>query len=120
MSQHHLRALKNALSHRGWHIVAVHPGDEYRIAATWEIQQNPGSRNLFIEFDGLGPEGDVCLSLEECYGCHVRGQESIGLYFRRVRRSSRIWKQELMDFVEALDHTGKRASRSARNGTKRH
>jgi hypothetical protein len=117
MSKHHLQALENSLSRRGWCLIAVHPGDEYRISATWEIQRSSHSPKLFIDFDGFGPEGDVCLPIEECYGCHLRGRESIGLYFRRVNRSSRIWEQELTNFVEALDDNGGLGGQSAVNGT---
>lgn len=106
MSKPHLRELEEALARKGWRIVAVHPGDDYRIAATWEIQRSSSQPSLFIDFDGMGPEGDTCLPLEESYGCQVRVREKVSLYFRRVNKSRRLWEQELTAFVRALDDYG--------------
>ena len=118
MSKHHLSALELSLSKRGWQRIAEHPGDEYGISSRWEIQRSSNSPNLFIKFDGLGPEGDVCLPIEESYGCHLRGHASISLYFRGVNRSSRIWEQELTDYVKALDEAGERGYQSPDEDTR--
>ena len=56
-----------------------------------------------IDFDGMGPDGDRCLALDESYGCQVRGRASISLYFRRVNRSRELWQRELAEFVQKLD-----------------
>jgi hypothetical protein len=101
MSTPHLNALENALARRGWQAVAVHPGDDYRISATWELIR--GDASLLIDFDGMGPEGDYCLQLAESYGCHLRGHPLQGLYFRRVNRSRELWEKELAEFVQSLD-----------------
>lgn len=103
MSTPHLTALEDALARRGWRIATVQPGDEYRISATWELQRAGGSRRLLIDFEGMGPDGDVCLPLEQSYGCHVRGVTGLSLYFRRVNRSRDLWEEELAAFVRALD-----------------
>lgn len=103
MSKPHLRALEEALARKGWRILAVHPGDDYQISATWEIQRSSNEPSLFIDFDGLGGEGDFCLPLEESYGCQVRGRKSASLYFRPVNRSRKLWEQELAEFVRSLD-----------------
>ena len=106
MSVPHLRALEEALARRGWRVVVVHPGDGYRVSATWELQRGRRDGSLLIDFDGLGPDGDVCLPLEKSYGCQVRGQLGDGLYFRRPRRSRELWEQELAEFVRSLDNAG--------------
>jgi hypothetical protein len=103
MSKPHLRALEDALARKGWRIVVVHPGDDYRISATWEIQRSSSQPSLLIDFHGMGPDGDYCLPLEESYGCQVRRRESVSLYFRRVNKSRELWEQELAAFVQALD-----------------
>lgn len=83
-------------------MVAVHPGDDYRISASWELHRGGGDR-LFLDFDGLSPDGDVCLPLTESYGCHARGRSRVGLYFGRVSRSREHWERELAEFVRSLD-----------------
>jgi hypothetical protein len=60
----------------------------------------------FDGFDGMSPDGDYCLPLEESYGCQVRGRAAGGLYFRRVNRSQSLWQQELAAFVQSLDEEG--------------
>jgi hypothetical protein len=102
MSKPHLRALEEALARRGWRVAAVHPGDDYRISATWEIRRSGDRSSLFIDFDGMGLDGDRCLPLEESYGCAVRGRDSVSLYFRKINRSRQLWEKELADFVEVL------------------
>jgi hypothetical protein len=102
MSQPHLRALEEALARRGWRIFTVHPGDDYRISATWEIQCS-GQPNLLLDFDGMDTSGDYCLPLEQSYGCQVRGRAAVALYFRRVNKRRSLWEQELAAFVLALD-----------------
>ncbi len=106
MSVPHLRALEEALGRRGWWVIAVHPGDGYRVSATWELQRGGRDGSLLIDFDGLGPNGDVCLPLEASYGCQVRGQSAVSLYFRRPRRGRKLWEQELAEFVRSLDNAG--------------
>ena len=105
VSKPHLQALEEALLRKGWRIIAVHPGDDYRISATWEIQRGSGQPSLFIDFDGLNDM--VCLPLEESYGCHLRGSsaqdETAWLYFRRPNRSRLLWKQDLAAFVLTLE-----------------
>jgi hypothetical protein len=106
MSKPHLRALENELVRKGWQIVAVHPGDDYRISATWEIRRGSTRPSVFIDFHGMEPGGDYCLPLEESYGCDVRGRPGVSLHFRRIHRSRRLWEQALAAFVRALDEEG--------------
>lgn len=114
MAKPHLRALEEALSRRGWRIVAVHPGDEYRVAAAWEIQRS-GQASMFLDFDGMDSSGDFCLPLEESYGCQVRGRSARSLYFRRINKSRRLWQQELASFVFALDDEANAQSLDSKN-----
>jgi|SRR5262245_2892750 len=100
MSKAHLDALEKALARKGWRIVAVDPGDDLR-PPIWEVQRGDQTK-LLIEFSNLGPEGNS-FSLEESYGCQVRGHESASLYFRRINRSRLLWEQELVAFVQALN-----------------
>jgi hypothetical protein len=104
MSALHLRALESALARRGWRVITVHPGDGYRASATWELQRGGDAVNVFVDFDGMSLDGGGCLPLEESYACHLRGQESPSLYFRRVNRSRTLWEQELAEFVQSLDN----------------
>jgi hypothetical protein len=100
--------LEEALLRRGWRVIAVHPGDDYQISATWEIQRSCTHPSRFIDFDGL--DDMVCLPLEESYGCHVRVRspkdQAAWLYFRRPNKSRDLWEQELAAFVLALDNEG--------------
>ena len=57
MSKNHLLALEEALASKGWRVVAVLPGDDYRISATWQVERGGGQSRLFIDFDGLEPGG---------------------------------------------------------------
>jgi hypothetical protein len=104
LSKPHLQALEEALLRKGWRVVAVHPGDDYRISATWEIQRNSQELSSFIDFDGL--DDMTCLPLEESYGCHIRGQSAkdntARLYFRRPNKSRALWEKDLATFVLAL------------------
>lgn len=102
MSKPHLRALEAALDRKGWRVIAVHPGNGYDIAATWEIHRSASEPSLFIDFDGLRLDEDGCLTLEESYGCTLRGRSSIDLYFRRVNKSRELWAKEVAQFVQAL------------------
>src|SRR5262245_7520695 len=103
MSEPHLRALENALARKGWRVVAVHPGDEYCISATWEIQRSTHQPSLLLDFDGMDKSGDFCLPLAQSYGCQVRSHAAASLYFRRLHHSRRLWEQELAAFVQELD-----------------
>ena len=104
MSEPHLRALENALARKGWRVVAVHPGDDYGISASWEIQRSTQQPSLFLDFEGMDKSGNFCLPLEQSYGCQVRGHPAASLYFRRFHHSLRLWEQELAAFVAALEN----------------
>jgi hypothetical protein len=110
----HLQDLESAIAHRGWEIVAVTPGDDYRISATWELKR--GETSLLIDFDGMGSDGDHCLPLAESYGCHARGHNLRGLYFRRPNRSRELWQKELAEFLRSLDCIVTAAPSSAPDG----
>jgi hypothetical protein len=101
VSKSHLEALEQALARKGWRVLAVHPGNDYDISATWEIQRSTSEPSLFIDFRGLD---DVeCLPLEQSYGCQVRGRHSLSLYFRPINKSRQLWEQDLARFVRSLD-----------------
>jgi hypothetical protein len=110
--------MEEALRRKGWRVIAVHPGDDYRISATWEIQRSNRQPSQFIDFDGL--DDMVCLLLEESYGCHIRGRsamdEAASLYFRKPNKSRGLWEQELVAFVLALENEGKTEPRAAADG----
>jgi hypothetical protein len=107
VSTQHLQTLEEALLRKGWRVAAVHPGDDYRISATWEIQRG-GSPPVFIDFEGM--DDTVCLPLEQSYGCRIRGrsakEEAAGLYFRKPNKSWRLWEQDLAAFALALENEG--------------
>jgi hypothetical protein len=104
VSEPHLRALERALIRNGWRVAAVHPGDDYRISASWEVQRGNLQPSLFLDFDGMDKSGDYCLPVERSYGCQVRGHPAASLYFRRPHRSRRLWEQELAAFVRELEN----------------
>jgi len=108
VSMPHLQALEEALLRKGWQLIALHPGDKYRISATWEIQRGSKQPSRFIDFNGL--DDMHCLPLEESYGCHIRGRsstdEAASLYFRRPNKSRELWEHELAAFLLALDNEG--------------
>lgn len=93
---------------KGWRVIAVHPGDDYRISATWEIQRSTRQPSHFIDFDGM--DDLDCLPLEESYGCTIRGRSvtnaAASLHFRRPNKSRDRWEQDLVAFVLALDNEG--------------
>lgn len=96
--------LRRRLEQRGWSIIE-HEGDGYAIAATWAIQRDRALPPLLIDFDGL--DDMVTLPLERAYGCHLRGNPSVQLYFSRQGHKSSTrrarWVIELAAFVDRLD-----------------
>lgn len=103
MSQSHLRQLRDALTRRGWQITQrLRDDNNVKGAATWELQRNSNTQTLLIDFAGFGAIGED-ISLEESYGCNVRGS-SVGLYFRRVNRSQHLWIADLTEFVSSLEN----------------
>jgi len=104
MPDWHLQEIRDALESRGWRFVAEHPGDNYRISATWQIERST-KKPIFIDFEGL--DDLITLPLEQSYGCKVRGSDSHGLYFGRqgVGGSGRRqkWQQDLQQFLVELD-----------------
>src|SRR5829696_5415148 len=103
MAEWHLDELRAALERLGWRLVAEHPGDNYRISASWEIERS--CKNALVDFNGLD---DInTLPAEKAYGCHVREIPRLELYFasRGEKGSSKRsnWKNELKRFVDSLD-----------------
>ena len=107
MAEWHLREIRNALEARGWRIVAEHPGDDYRVSATWEIERSTKRPRVFIDFDGL--DDLAALPLEQSYGCDIRGHDSPGLYFGRKGKRGSIrrqnWQTNLKQFLNELDRS---------------
>lgn len=100
MGNRHLDDLRNALEAKGWRIIAEHPGDDYRVSASWEIQRSTRRLPHFIDFEGLDDLN--CLPLPQSYGCTLRGDHGLGLCFYRQRSRYR-WKEELQAFIVGLD-----------------
>ena len=107
MPESHLRSLRNALERRGWKIVAERPGNDYDISATWEIRRSTKGPVQHIDFEGL--DDLQVLPLNRAYACGVRGNEKVGLYFRRpgTRGSPRRtrWTQDLERFINRLSRS---------------
>lgn len=105
MAEWHLKELREALERRGWRFVAEHEGDSYSISASWEFIREANRPPLFIDFEGLDDMNT--LSIDESYGCRVRGVDALGFYFGRKgtagssRRSN--WLAELSEFVEWIE-----------------
>lgn len=110
MAEWHLREIRNALEARGWRIVAQHPGDDYYVSASWEIERSTKGPTVFLDFSGL--DDMITLPLEQSYACHIRGHNSLGLEFRRKgeggSRRRQKWHSDLKDFLGELDKAGTR------------
>ena len=105
MPDWHLQEIRDALESRGWRFVAEHPGDEYRVSATWEIERGTKKPPVLIDFEGL--DDLIALPLEQSYGCSIRGSDSLGLYFGRKgeggSRRRHNWQRDLQQFLDELD-----------------
>lgn len=105
MPDWHLQEIRNALESRGWRFVAEHPGDDYRVSATWEIERSTKKPPVFIDFNGLDDLNT--LPLEQSYGCRVHGSDSVSLYFGRKgeggSRRRQNWRRDLRRFLDELD-----------------
>ena len=106
MAVWHLQELRNAFEQKGWRVIAEHPGDDYRVSATWEIQRSTEEPSIFIDFEGL--DDLVTLPLEQSYGCQIRGKDSSrGLYFGRKGEGNSArqenWRQALREFISELE-----------------
>lgn len=108
MAEWHLEEIRNALEARGWRIVAEHPGDNYHVSATWEVERSTKKPSVFIDFEGL--DDLVTLPVEQSYGCCIRGHDSLSLYFGRKgeggSRRRQNWQSELQQFISELDRVG--------------
>ncbi|MEQ1762409.1 MAG: hypothetical protein ABL984_04590 [Pyrinomonadaceae bacterium] len=105
MAEWHLNELRNAIERSGWRLVAEHPGDNYRISASWKFKRSDKEPALWIDFEGL--DDLRTFPIEQSYGCHARNRASEGLYFRRKGSSEsvkrEIWLRELKAFVSSLN-----------------
>jgi hypothetical protein len=84
-------------SAKGWRIVAHHPGDDYNVSASWEVQRSTRFPSVFIDFAGL--DDMVCLPLEQAYACRIREFPTVNLYFGTGNKK---WAESVQAFVEAL------------------
>lgn len=104
MAEWHLDELREAMERSGWRFVAEHPSHHLYISASWEFERS-GDEPLFIDFGGIDDLNTLPIS--ESYGCNVRGEAGLGLYFRRrgdrTSAKRRLWQAELKDFVESLN-----------------
>ena len=82
----------------GWTIVAQHPGDDYKISGSWEVQRSTRYPPVFIDFEGF--DDMICLPMEEAYACHLRDEPKIGVYFGRMGER---WKDSILQFISALN-----------------
>lgn len=97
MSACHLDMLRRALEENHWVFFGDEPGNDYDISGIWNIARPNGDSRLQLAFSGL--DDLDTLPLERSYGCHVVGEENVGLYFGRIGRSI---PGELARFMEAL------------------
>ncbi|NOT41105.1 MAG: hypothetical protein HOP13_11485 [Alphaproteobacteria bacterium] len=97
MADWHLAELEEALSKRGWRIVARLDGDNYRISASWQLERGNDPRKILIDFDGL--DDLRTLPIEQSYACQQRGTKN-SLYFYR---KGVHWTGKLSQFVDGLE-----------------
>ena len=104
MSLSHIKELRDALAEQGWNVVAerLRGEDNVEGAATWEVRRDKGDSIVLIDFAGFGAMGED-ISVENSYGCGVRGRRDLGIYFRRINRSRELWLRELAVFVASLE-----------------
>jgi hypothetical protein len=100
MARWHLEVLRAALERRGWSCVEL-TSEVHGISAAWELRRSADSRVLHIDFEGI--DDPRTLPVTESYGCHVREQRQLSLYFRR-QRTLEIWNRELVAFVDGLEN----------------
>ena len=105
MADWHLKEIKLELERSGRRIVAEHPGDGYRVSASWEIARGRDESSIFIDFDGL--DDMETLPIDQSYGCSIRDLRAAGLYFTpkgegKLHRREQ-WKKELNQFVAQLN-----------------
>ncbi len=104
MAKWHLDELQNSMERSGWRLVAVHASNDIYISASWESEGGKGEPNIFIDFEGI--DDLKTLPLDESYGCHLRSDRTISLYFGRKGKngSSRreAWKTDVRHFAASL------------------
>ncbi len=100
MANWHLEELQNALTAKGWQVIAEWPGDDRCISGSWEIQRSTRRPTLVVDFDGL--DDMQCLPLAESYACTVRSHPDVSLYFRK-RHSRNHWLPNLQDFIGRIE-----------------
>jgi hypothetical protein len=96
MSSFHIKGIEDQLYHHGW-IVERLDGNDLDISEIWHISRH--HNNLFLIFDGMGDLN--VLPIEKSYGCHLKGNPSLGLYF--TRNNKKEWKKKLLEFIKNLD-----------------
>ena len=105
MADWHLKEVKLEFEKNGWRIVAEHPGDGYRVSASWEIARGQDEVGIFIDFDGL--DDMKTLPIDQSYGCSIRGWRASGLYFGRKGEGKSVkrerWQKDLKQFVSQLN-----------------
>ncbi|TAP42619.1 hypothetical protein [Alteromonas sp. KUL49] len=109
MSIKHLELLRKALERKKWQFVQELPSNGYEISGYWEFARPNGNPKFLLAFEGL--DDMKTLTIENAFGCHVVGQNEIGLYFGKVGKS---FPQELDKFIEEVlkkCHLTKRSSR---------
>lgn len=108
MALKHLEELREELTAHQWSVEEL-PGDnEFYISAIWKVW-NPKYPGIVLEivFDGM--DELTTLPVEESYGCYIEGYSEQTLYFFD---NDRLWKSNLMQFLEALETTAKAAARA--------
>lgn len=96
--QYHLHDIKTALNDNHWKVIDELPGNDYDIAAVWQIARPNGLNILHIEFEGL--DDMKTLPIERAYAIKIREAPDIGAYFSRPSRS---WITELEQFMSKLE-----------------
>jgi hypothetical protein len=100
MATWHINELRAEFERRGWSYVEL-PGNDRDIAVSWELRRPADPRVLHIDFEGM--DDLRTLPIAESYGCHVRENRDLTLYFRR-QRARELWDRELALFVDGLEN----------------
>jgi hypothetical protein len=101
MSTSHLDAFRKVLESSSWVVESESDGNDYETSGVWRIARSNGEHSMHIEFEGLDDLNTF--PIQRSYGCRIREQPDISLYFSRISRS---WNDNLEQFIQELNDAG--------------
>ena len=96
MSIEHINRIRAALENNKWSLLEEKEGDDYSISAIWDIARPNSDYSMSIVFEGL--DDKEVLPIEKSYGCHIKNNKEISLYFGSLKQ----FPKNLSGFINAL------------------